>query len=614
MTNGEGAVSAITPAGIPPCTVEAEADRMAAIEEESNVRDAERIRQDSLSADLRIFERTDLGNSDRFVRRFGRDTRYCHPQKTWYLWDGTRWERDEQGRILSLAKRTVRYIGDEANLIEQDTDRAAMYKWAAASQNQSRIAGLISLAQSSLPVLPEHLDAKDYLLNCQNGTLDLSTHSFRNHAREDLCSKIAGVRYDPAAECPLWKSHLDLIFGGDASFIRDFQMMAGYSLLADNPEQIFFILYGSGKNGKSVTVSTLARVLGEYAANMAAESLMIRKNSEAPRSDIVKLVGARLITAAESDTSHRLSESLIKSLTGGDTITARTLYETEREYQITGKIWFSTNHRPIIKGTDLAIWRRVWLVPFEVTIPEEKRDQNIMQKLAAEGSGILNWCMEGLQRYRENGERLRIPERVALATHAYRMDSDVIGQFISDRCILDLHPVSTITRALLFEQYVSWCKEMGEDSTSSRTFANRLQERGVSSKKVMGCRVWIGIREKTTSEVQQDCQTDFSQCAPNIHDESDPFRGTRGTYFQKVPYEKKGEKVLENGAPSAPSAPNYNQADYAGMTRMQLMDILLQAGGREKLRDPEAWRNAWKTARGHTDRGHSGGEKEVNTS
>lgn len=527
-------------------------------------------RQDMITPALKSYDRSDLGNSERFVRRYGQNIRYCHPQKTWYIWDRTRWKRDEEGRIQDLAKRAVRYIGDEAGLIDGETERAAMWKWAAASQNHSRISGLISLAQSAVPILPEHLDSNKDLLNCLNGTLDLSSLVFRDHVREDLCSMITGVRYDPAARCPLWEDHLDLIFGGDAAFIRDFQMMAGYSLLADNPEQVFFILYGSGKNGKSVTVTTLAAVLGEYSTNMAAESLMIRKNSDAPRSDIVKLVGARLITASESDASHRLSESLIKSLTGGDTITARSLYQTEREYKISGKIWFSTNHRPVIKGTDAAIWRRVWLVPFEVTIPDERRDRLILEKLAAEGSGILNWMIEGLKRYRENGDRLQMPERVALANQAYRIDSDVIGQFLLDRYILD--PSAMISRATLYEQYVTWCKETGEDSTSARTFAIRIQERGISSKKIHGTRYWSGIREKTHDEIKMDTQSTLLEEGDLV---SRGTKGQKGTNFQEIPHEKLIEKSPGKPSSSAPCAPT----DSIPTTRDEAMDLLLSVNG-----------------------------------
>ncbi len=544
MSSGATSFDVVVEQGIP-LTREEEEARIDALSLEMDEKDTERIRQETLSSDLKTFEKTDLGNSERFVRRYGRDILYCHPQRTWYIWDGCRWSCDEEGKIKALAKNTVRYIGDEAGLIEGESERSALYRWAASSQNHTRISGLIFLTESSVPVLPEQLDSKNNLFNCQNGTLDLTSLDFRGHNREDRCSKISGVRYDPDARCPIWEDHLKLVFGNDESFIQDFQTMAGSSLLADNPEQILFILHGSVKNGKSVTVSALSRVMGDYASNMAAESLMIKKNSDGPRSDLVKLAGARLITASESDSSHRLSESLIKLLTGGDTITARTLYQTEREYKISGKIWFSTNHKPIIKGTDLAIWRRLWLVPFEVTIPEDRRDLNIQEKLSDEGPGILNWMIEGLKRYRENGERLRMPERIALATYSYRTESDITGQFINDRCILDLKPESTISRAALYEQYVAWCKEMGEDPSSQKTFSNRLQEKGVTSKKSRGTRYWIGIREKTIEEINK-----------NEHDRREgAHRGHIDTYFQESPYEENKLKVLGEPANVPPMCP-----------------------------------------------------------
>lgn len=545
MSSGATSFDVVVEQGIP-LTREEEEARIDALSLEMDEKDTERIRQETLSSDLKAYEKTDLGNSERFVRRYGRDILYCHPQRTWYIWDGCRWSRDEEGKIKALAKNTVRYIGDEAGLIEGESERSALYRWAASSQNHTRISGLIFLTESSVPVLPEQLDSKNNLFNCQNGTLDLTSLYFRAHNREDRCSKISGVRYDPDARCPIWEDHLKLVFGNDESFIQDFQTMAGYSLLADNPEQILFILHGSGKNGKSVTVSTLAGVMGEYASNMAAESLMIKKNSDGPRSDLVKLAGARLITASESDSSHRLSESLIKSLTGGDTITARTLYQTEREYNIGGKIWLSTNHKPIIKGTDLAIWRRLWLIPFEVTIPEDQRDLNIQEKLSAEGPGILNWMIQGLKRYRENGGRLRMPEQVRLATLSYQTDSDIIGQFITDLCILDLRPDSIISRAALFEQYTAWCKETGEGPTSHRVFNERLQEKGVISKMVKGTRFWIGIRNKSTAEIQQD-ETIWTD---NRHEGAG--REQDNHIFQKVPYEKNVERVLENPVKPAP--------------------------------------------------------------
>jgi putative DNA primase/helicase len=549
--------------------------------------EADRGRQNSITPTTKNFEKTDLGNSERFVFRYGRDCRYCHPQKAWYIWDQTRWKRDETGQIVDLAKRVVRYIGDEASLIDGDTERAAMWKWAATSQTSSRIEGMISLSRSALPILPEDLDRNHDLLNFPNGTLNLRDFSFRDNRREDFCSKVMGCDYDRKAKCPTWESHLELIFGGDKAFISDFQVMAGYSLLATNPEQIFFILYGCGKNGKSVTVSTLAKIFGEYSANIAAESLMIHKNPDTPRSDIVKLSGARLITASESDSSHRLSESLIKALTGDDTITARNLYEKERDFKVTGKIWFSTNHRPIIRGTDMAIWRRVWLIPFEVVIPEERRDRFISEKLQAEGPGIVNWMLEGLRKYRENGDRLRMPEKVALATKRYRADSDVIGQFLADGYVLE--PNARIERSVLYEQYNTYCKSTGENILSARTFNEKIQERGVTQTVYRGTRYWVGIRAKTRDEIMKETQTtDIDSCMKDAVVQD----GAGSKNFPGILYIDRFEKTPGNISEPAPSC----TTGFIPSSKVEAISLLVWTGGDLTKLTPEqkeAIRKVW---------------------
>jgi len=204
--------------------------------------------------------------------------------------------------------------------------------------------------------------------------------------------------------------------------------------------------------------------------------------------------------------------------------------------------------------------------------------------------------LEGLQRYCENGEHLRVPERVALATQAYRTDSDVIGQFINDRCILDLNPASVIARSALYELYVAWCKDVGEDSSNTRTFANRLQERGVTSKKVMGTRFWVGIREMTAEEIRQDVQITLSDDS-----EEQDVKGTRGhigNYIQKFPYEKEIEEVQESSV-EVPHLPSVRQVDYSGMSRVELTEILIAFGNRiDQIGDPEAFRLAWQAAGG----------------
>jgi putative DNA primase/helicase len=402
--------------------------------------------------------------------------------------------------MLALAKRVARTIHIEASATTDDR-REKVGKWALTSGMLSRLKAMIACAAPAVAVTPEEFDARPELLNCRNGTLELDTLTFREARREDLLTKCCGVAYDPAAECPTWLAHLDLVFGGDAAYVQGFQMLCGYSLLQDNPEQIMAILYGTGKNGKSVTIGALARVWGDYAVNIAAESLMV-KRSDGPRSDLARLHGARLVTASEGESGAYLAEGVVKQLTGDDAITVRRLYENEFEFRPGAKIFLATNHEPRIRGTDEGIWRRLWLLPFTVTIPEDKRDPSILDKLEAEGSGILNWCIEGLRRYQENDCRLAPPEKVLAATARFRSESDMVGRFLAQE--MRVEPLGTIERTVLYKIYLKWCEDEGEKPVSNRAVIKYLRERGFGERKLGGAMCWTGIRIKSATEAEED--------------------------------------------------------------------------------------------------------------
>jgi putative DNA primase/helicase len=448
---------------------------------------------------LKDLDLTEMGNADRLVRRYSDKIRFCHAFNAWMIWSGDRWQRDESSRIIGIVKRMTRRLIKEADQETNDTRRAEMLKHAARSQKHSVIRASIELSKDLVPIAPRDLDTDSRLFNLKNGTINIATMQFREHRKDDFISKIAGTRYDPAAKCPTWIDHLNLIFCDDTKFISSFQQMAGYCLLGNNPEQILFVLYGTGKNGKSVTVDVLRTIWGDYAATVAPETLMTKRFDEGPRSDIARLVGARMVTSTEGEGGSRLAESLIKQLTGGDIVTVRRLYETEFEFKPVCKILLATNHLPTIRGTDHAIWRRIWAVPFNVTIPEKRRDNGIITKLLSEAPGIFNWCLDGLMLYYENGSRLTRPDRVAEATEAYRTESDLIGAFIADCCVLGQNEEES--RAGLRNMYETWCDDNGEKPVNPNTFARLLRERGVVDGKTLhGSRRWRGIRLKTVNE------------------------------------------------------------------------------------------------------------------
>lgn len=454
------------------------------------------------------FSCTDDGNGDRLVAQYKDSVRYCKTFGAWYLWTGIRWERDETCRMLALAKRVARTIHIEASTVSDDR-REKVGKWALASGMLARLKAMTTCACPAVAVTPEEFDAHPTLLNCQNGTLELDTLTFRAAKREDLLTKCCGVDYDPSATCPAWLAHLETIFAGDEEIIRGFRQMCGYSLLGSNPEEIMFILHGrgkNGKNGKSVTVKTLAHILGDYAVSLGAESLMVQRGGGA-RPDLAKLKGVRMAAASEVDEGAKLAENIVKQYTSSnDTVSVRRLYENEFEFTPSAKIWLATNHEPQIRGTDDGIWRRIWRIPFDVQISEEKRDTNMIDKLTAEASGVLNWMLGGLREYYANGGRLTPPEKVVAATRQYRMESDTLGKAIDEGVVCgDAARGRILARKELTTHLRQWYAERDERMPGPQKIAKALRERGVADGPVQGgVRYWVHLRWKTDEEQEDD--------------------------------------------------------------------------------------------------------------
>lgn len=312
---------------------------------------------------------TDLGNARRFARQHGEDLRYCYPLRTWFAWDGARWARDGGAVVMSRAKESVRSLYGDAAGHPDPTARVAIAGWAKKSEHEARLRAMIFLAQSesgiSLPV--ERLDTDGFAFNVRNGTLDLRTGRLRPHGRADLLTKLANVDYRPDASCPTFEQFLSRIFGGNARGIGFLQRAVGYSLTGDTSEQVFFLLWGSGANGKTTFLKTIFGLLGDYAISTRPETFMV-KGPDAIPNDVARLRGARFVIAVEADQGQRLAESLVKQATGSDVMTARFMRAEYFDFVPAFKIFLATNHKPIIRGTDLAMWRRVRLIPFTVTI------------------------------------------------------------------------------------------------------------------------------------------------------------------------------------------------------------------------------------------------------
>lgn len=438
------------------------------------------------------FHLTELGNTKRLADRYGDDIRYCPDYKKWLCWDGIRWLIDRSGEIARLAKVTVLSIYGEAAAEPNDTERAKKAKWATQSESAKQINAMIELAKTEpgLYIKPDDLDQNPLLLGVTNGTVNLRSGSLQASNRSDFITKSACTKYDSSASCPTWTKFLYEIMGGDAEMIEFLQRAIGYALTGSTKEQCLFILYGNGANGKSTFLNVLRDLFGDYAMNTPAETLMVQQNNSV-RNDIARLQGVRLVTAIETEDGQRLAEALIKSVTGGDAISVRFLYGEYFDFVPAFKLFLAANHRPIIKGDDFAIWRRVRLIPFEVTVTEEKQDRDLLEKLRAELPGILIWAIEGCLKWQATG--LKPPSKVMAATEEYRCDMDVLQQFLGECCRVD--PLATVGATELYKQYCQWA-EMNTGWVMSQTrFGRKLVERGFFKEKTPYVRYrGIGLR------------------------------------------------------------------------------------------------------------------------
>ncbi|GAN35009.1 MAG: hypothetical protein DYG83_18335 [Candidatus Brocadia sp. AMX2] len=448
-----------------------------------------------VSETVQAFNATDLGNARRLVSQHANKIRFCFAWKKWLVWDGKIWRIDNDGKILRLAKDTIRCLYEEAGEIADKYERQTLAKWAIASEAENRLRAMISLAQSepSVPISPDRLDINPFFLNCLNGTIDLRTGQLKPHDPQDYITKIIPVEYTPDSQCSLWIEFLETIFNWNYDLIQYVQRAVGYSLTGDVTEQCLFLLHGTGSNGKSTLLSCLSMLLGDYAQTADFETFLIRK-SETVRNDLARMTGKRFISAIEVEGERRLAEVLVKQLTGGDTITARFLFGEYFDFKPTFKIWLAANHKPNIKGTDYAIWRRIKLIPFNVTISEDKKDQKLLEKLKAEMSGMLTWAVQGCLQWQKNG--LQTPDDVSRATNNYKAEMDAIGAFLSECCVLI--PDAKVPAGKLYETYKRWCEQSGEYILSQRSFGTRLSERGFERKQSSG-HWWkgIGICEST---------------------------------------------------------------------------------------------------------------------
>lgn len=415
----------------------------------------------------------DLGNAERLVERFGHEIRFCPETKRWYVYRQGRWIQDSGGRLFRMAFKIAKSTKEEK------------------LASKGGLKAMIELARwfPGICVPVGEMDSNPWLLNCQNNTLDLRTGDLRPHDPSDLITKILPVNYEPDATCPTWEATIHKIMGGDEEKIGFLKRVFGYGMTGVITEQCLFVLYGSGANGKSTILEVFRELLSGYAMHTTTASLLGSSGSPI-RNDLARLNGSRFVSASEVGMGKKLDEALIKQLTGGDQVTARFLYNEFFEYKPEFKLFIAANHKPEIQGVDHGIWRRIHLIPFDVTIPTEEIDRDLPSKLRAELPGILAWAVKGCREWQEQG--LNVPASIFNATAAYRSEMDIIVEFLTDCCTLQTSEKTPL--GTLYAAYAEWAGNACQDAVGKKIFGNLMRQKGYDQSKSGGVRYWNGLK------------------------------------------------------------------------------------------------------------------------
>jgi putative DNA primase/helicase len=435
---------------------------------------------------------SDVTNGYAFVRDHGADVRFCHPWGKWMVWTNTHWDYDQHGTVLAHAKKTIKRLARQVEYMDNDQALALMAH-IKTSLSAGKLKAMVECAESEegVPILPKELDAHPWLLCVANGTIDLRGGALRPHDRMDYLTACLSVHYDKDATCPKWNAFLSRVMAGNTSLIRWLQKAVGYALTGVIREHILIILWGTGRNGKSTFLNTILALLEAYGMKATSELLMVSTHDRHP-TERADLFGKRFVTTIETEQGRRLAEVFVKEATGGDPIRARRMREDFWEFKPTHKFFLGTNHKPVVRGTDTAIWARLKLVPFVVTIPEKEQDKTLPDQLTLELPGILNWALEGCLIWQKEG--LGEPDEIRQATAGYRAEMDVIGQFIDDCC--DTGPHKREAASVLYEAYKRWCDQTGEHVLIQRAWGMALAERGFEGSKAKGRSWWNGLALK----------------------------------------------------------------------------------------------------------------------
>ncbi|AXC15749.1 DNA primase/helicase, phage-associated [Acidisarcina polymorpha] len=452
-------------------------------------------RPESSPASISSFAMTDSGNGEWIGELYNRRLCFDHRRGKWLFFKENRWIEDSNGEIYRVAKAAARKRLALAADLQEEKERNEQAEWARKSESRYLIDAALTMARSTetLADSGEGWDASATLIGVRNGVVDLQSGRVRAGCPEDRLTLQTSAAFDPSAQCPRFETFLNDVFCGDDELIRYVQKAIGYSLTGEVGEQCLFLCFGDGANGKSTLLETIRHILGSYAYNVPFSTFELKARSGIPN-DVAALVGKRFVTAAETNEGATFNEARVKTLTGGDNITARFLYKENFTFQPVAKVWLAFNHKPEVIDESHGFWRRIRLIPFHAQFDGARRDPELPSKLREEASGILAWAVRGCLLWRKEG--LVQPTCVTEATKAYREESNPVSAFLEDT--YEVKPGGFVPSALLRTGYERWCHENGEKPLDARALASRLLARGFTQDRQGHGRTrgWKGLRPK----------------------------------------------------------------------------------------------------------------------
>lgn len=427
----------------------------------------------------KIYPMNDTGNAGLFCELYEGLLKYSYQNKTWFVWTGKQWLEDLTGEVKKLADKTIEEMQKRANSIESEEQRDKYLKWINKTCSSHSKNAMITESQhiGNMPCLLSDFDSQADLLNCENGIINLRNGELIQHESSYMQSKLCGSAYNVSGSgSPVrWLKFFDEITDGDKELQRYLQKAVGYSLTGSIAEQCMFFCYGNGRNGKSTFLEIISEMMGSYASHTQPETIMLSKGigGNGATTEIARLKGARFVTTVEPNEGVKMNEGLVKQLTGGDKVTARFLYGKEFEFTPEFKLWLGANHKPIIRGTDLGIWRRIRLIPFTVQIPENRVDKGLKQKLIGELDLILKWAVEGCMMWQKEG--LIPPSCVQLATNEYKQEMDSLSVFCD--LYIEIDYSDAVKASDLYSLYCKWADENHEYRMSNTKFGKEFIKR-----------------------------------------------------------------------------------------------------------------------------------------